>query len=90
VVPLRYNARSLIERRTTSLMTMMGVALVAMIFVILFGFIGGLRRTMLSAGNDNNWVIVARGAPDGSLCRSERQPHQTLQGISHCSEASSR
>jgi putative ABC transport system permease protein len=64
VVPLRYNARSLIERRTTSLMTMMGVALVAMIFVILFGFIGGLRRTMLSAGNDNNWVIVAPGAPD--------------------------
>jgi putative ABC transport system permease protein len=64
MVPLRYNARSLIERRTTSLMTVMGVALVAMIFVILFGFIGGLRDTLLSASNDNNWVVTARGAPD--------------------------
>jgi putative ABC transport system permease protein len=45
-------------------MTVMGVALVAMIFVILFGFIGGLRRTLLRSGSDNNWVILNRGAPN--------------------------
>jgi hypothetical protein len=50
VIPIRYNLRSLLERRTTTLMTVLGIALVAMIFVILFGFIGGIRRTMLNTG----------------------------------------
>ena len=38
--------------------------MVAMIFVILFGFIGGLKRTMLNAGDARNWVLLSRGAPD--------------------------
>ena len=45
-------------------MTVLGIVLVAMILIILFGFVGGLRRTLLSAGTDNNWVILSRGAPD--------------------------
>ena len=40
------------------------IALVAMILIILFGFVGGLRGTLLGAGSDNNWVIVSRGAPE--------------------------
>jgi hypothetical protein len=35
-----------------------------MIFVILFGFIGGLRRTMLSTGGAQNWIVLNRGALD--------------------------
>jgi len=46
----RYNLRSLLERRATSLMTVLGLGMVAMIFVIPFGFIGGRKRTMLDAG----------------------------------------
>ena len=43
MVPIRYNLRSVIERRATSLMTILGVALVAMIFIIVFGFSAGLN-----------------------------------------------
>jgi putative ABC transport system permease protein len=64
MVPIRYNLRSLRERRTTSLMTVLGLGMVAMIFVILFGFIGGLKSTMLNAGGERNWVLLSRGAPD--------------------------
>jgi putative ABC transport system permease protein len=64
MIPLRYNLRSLFERRTTSLMTVLGIALVAMIFVILFGFVGGLRRTMLNTGSAQDWIILNRGALD--------------------------
>ena len=42
MVPIRYNFRSVMERRATSLMTILGVALVSMIFVIVFGFSAGL------------------------------------------------
>jgi len=64
MVPVRYNLRSLLERRATSLMTMLGLGMVAMIFVILFGFIGGLKSTMLNAGAERNWVLLSKGAPN--------------------------
>ena len=64
MVPVRYNLRSLLERRATSLMTVLGLGMVAMIFVILFGFIGGLKSTMLNASADRNWVLLSKGAPN--------------------------
>ncbi|MGH7781779.1 MAG: ABC transporter permease [Candidatus Binataceae bacterium] len=62
MIPIRYNFRSLVERRATSLMTVLGVALVAMIFVIVFGFIAGLKQALSNAGQDSNWIVMARGA----------------------------
>lgn len=64
MIPIRYNLRSVLERRTTSLMTVMGVAMVSMIFVILFGFIGGLKQTILNAGGQENWIVLSRGVTD--------------------------
>jgi putative ABC transport system permease protein len=63
MIPLRYNFRSLLERRATTLMTVLGLGMVAMIFVILFGFIGGLKNTMLNASAGRNWVLLSKGAP---------------------------
>jgi putative ABC transport system permease protein len=76
MVPIRYNIRSLLERRATSVMTLSGVALVAMIFVIVFGFAAGLRQSLLNAGEDRNVIVLARGVT------SENQsfvPHQAIE-----------
>src|SRR5215472_5037805 len=64
MLPIRYNLRSLTQRRATSLMTILGVALVTMIFVILFGFINGLNRTLLNSSDQQNWIVLSRGAAD--------------------------
>lgn len=61
MVPIRYNLRSVMERRATSLMTILGVALVAMIFVLVFGFAAGLNQSLLNAGEDRNVIVMARG-----------------------------
>ena len=61
MIPIRYNLRSLMVRRTTSLMTAMGVALVVMILVILSGLIAGLRGTVMGAAERGNWIVLARG-----------------------------
>jgi hypothetical protein len=76
MIPLRYNLRSLLERRATSLMTVLGLGMVAMIFVILFGFIGGLKSTMMNAGAARNWMVMSKGAPNetGSYI-----PHDSLE-----------
>src|SRR5215475_3335998 len=73
MIPIRYNLRSLLERRATSLMTVLGLGMVAMIFVILFGFIGGLKSTMLNASAAQNWVLLSSGAPDETASFIPRQ-----------------
>lgn len=61
MIPVRYNLRSLLVRRTTSLMTALGVALVVMILFILLGFTSGLRRTLLQSDNGDAWIVLSRG-----------------------------
>lgn len=61
MIPVRYNIRSLMVRRTASIMTALGVALVVMILFILLGFIAGLQKTVLDAGNSGNWIVLSRG-----------------------------
>jgi putative ABC transport system permease protein len=76
MVPIRYNFRSVIERRATSLMTIMGVALVSMIFILVFGFAAGLIQSLRNAGEDRNVIVMARGVT------SENEsfvPHQSVE-----------
>jgi putative ABC transport system permease protein len=60
-IPITYNLRSLMVRRTTSIMTALGVALVVMIVVILLSFVSGLRASLELAGQPGNWIILSRG-----------------------------
>lgn len=48
-------------RRTTSLMTALGIALVVMVVVILLNFVGGLRQSLELAGEPGHWIILSRG-----------------------------
>ena len=61
MIPIRYNLRSLMVRRATSVMTAIVVALVVMILFILSGFVAGLRSTVLRTAVSENWIVVSRG-----------------------------
>jgi putative ABC transport system permease protein len=64
MIPLRYNLRSVSERYVTSSLTILGIALVAMIMVVLLGFVGGLRKTLLNTATSDSWIILSRGVSD--------------------------
>ena len=79
MVPIRYNVRSVIERRATSLMTILGVALVSMIFVIVFGFSAGLKQSLLNSGEDRNVIVSGqRGLSSGALKHIHFQTQEVL------------
>jgi len=48
-------------RRTTSLMTALGIALVVMVVVILLSFVSGLRQSLELVGEPGHWIILSRG-----------------------------
>jgi putative ABC transport system permease protein len=60
-IPITYNIRSLMVRRTTSLMTALGIALVVMVVVILLSFVSGLRQSLELAGEPGHWIVLSRG-----------------------------
>jgi putative ABC transport system permease protein len=60
-IPITYNLRSLMVRRTTSLMTALGIALVVMVVVILLSFVTGLRRSLELVGEPGHWIVLSRG-----------------------------
>ncbi len=61
VIPITYNLRSLTVRRTTSVTTALGIALVVMVVVILLGFVSGLRQSLKLAGEPGHWIVLSRG-----------------------------
>jgi putative ABC transport system permease protein len=61
IIPITYNLRSLMVRRTTSLTTALGIALVVMVVVILLGFVSGLRQSLELAGEPGHWIVLSRG-----------------------------
>ncbi|HYK65898.1 MAG TPA: ABC transporter permease [Patescibacteria group bacterium] len=60
-IPITYNLRSLMVRRTTSMMTALGIGLVVMVVVILLSFVSGLRRSFELVGEPGHWIILSRG-----------------------------
>lgn len=67
IVPLRYNVRSVVERLPTSLMTALGIGFVAMMFVLLFGFLDGLKQVLLNAEGNQRWIVISRGITSESV-----------------------
>jgi putative ABC transport system permease protein len=61
MIPLKYNLRSLMVRRTTSIMTASGIAFVVLIMVLLLSLVGGLRKSLEAAGERGNWIVLSRG-----------------------------
>jgi len=78
MIPLRYNLRSLTLRRTTSVMTALGVALVVMILVVLLGLVEGLKQTMVLAGMDGNWILLSRGVASEANSYVSREEYMTI------------
>lgn len=60
-VPLKYILRSSSSRRLTTVITMLGIALVVFVFSAVLMMANGVQKTLRSTGSDDN-ILVARKA----------------------------
>ena len=65
-VPFKYILRSLLTRRLTTGITVLGVALVVFVFAAVLMLANGVRQTLVATGSDEN-VLVARKAANGEI-----------------------
>jgi putative ABC transport system permease protein len=57
-IPLKYSLRSLMARRMTTALTVLGVALVVFIFAAVMMLTSGLKKTLVSSGMDENAIVI--------------------------------
>jgi ABC-type antimicrobial peptide transport system permease subunit len=61
-IPLKYIVRSSISRRLTTIITMLGIALVVFVFSAVLMMAHGVQKTLRSTGSDENMIVVRKAA----------------------------
>src|SRR3984893_15750100 len=59
---LNYNLRSILARKATAAMTLMGIAMVVAVFVMTLAIAQGFRATLVSSGSPQNAIVLRKGA----------------------------
>src|SRR6202035_4485468 len=61
-IPLAYNLRNLAVRKTTTLMTALGIALTVSVLVAVLALVNGLQSAFKASGNPLNILVMRKGA----------------------------
>ena len=61
-IPLKYVLRSSTSRRLTTVITMLGIALVVFVFTAVLMMANGVQKTLRSTGSDDNLIVVRKAA----------------------------
>jgi hypothetical protein len=85
-IPLKYNFRSLLVRRVSTLMTGGGIALVVAVFVVVMAMVAGLASSITEAGSPDNLIVLRKGATTETYSNITLDQFDTLKflpGIKH-------
>ncbi|MGH9407548.1 MAG: ABC transporter permease [Terriglobia bacterium] len=77
-IPLKYNIRNLIVRRTTTLLTALSITLTVLVFVILMALAGGLESALTATGNPLNVLILREGSQSEAVSFVSHENYQII------------
>lgn len=60
-IPIAYNLRNLVVRRTTTVMTALGIALTVAVLLAVLALVAGLRTAFASSGNPLQILVLRKG-----------------------------
>ena len=61
-IPVAYNLRNLVVRKTTTIMTALGIALTVAVLLAVLALVNGLRTTLASSGDPLQIVVLRKGS----------------------------
>ena len=75
-IPLEYNARSLLQRPVSTLLTALGIALVVAVFIGMLALANGFRAALIKTGSTQNVMVLRRGADSELSSGIDRQSRE--------------
>ncbi len=88
-IPLAYNLRNLMVRKTTTLMTALGIALTVAVLLAVLALVNGLSTAFASSGNPLQVLVMRKGSTaelNSGLTREVFQTLKSLPGIARQGE----
>jgi len=83
MIPIVYNARSMMQRPVSSSFTAVGIALVVAVFIAMLALGQGLRAALATTGSDRNVVVVRKGADSELTSGISRETARQLASSPH-------
>ena len=83
-IPLAYNLRNLTVRKTTTLMTALGIALTVSVLVAVLALVNGLQSAFAASGNPLNILVMRKGSNgelNGGMTRDAFESLKAKPGI---------
>ena len=83
-IPISYNIRNLIRRRTTTIMTALGIALTVAVMLSVSAMVEGLRTSLSATGHPLHILVTRKGATAELNSQMTQEQFQTIkakQGI---------
>ena len=77
-IPLSYNLRNLVVRKTTTLMTALGIALTVAVLLAILALVNGLRVTLSTSGDPLHVIALRKGATSEVVSLFTRSQFQDL------------
>jgi putative ABC transport system permease protein len=77
-IPLAYNLRNLVVRKTTTLMTALGIALTVAVLLSILALVNGLRTTLDSSGDPLQIIVLRKGSESEIVSNFTRTQFQDL------------
>jgi len=81
VIPFKYNLRSLLVRRVSTVMTTLSIALVVAVFMSIMALAGGLETALVSTGDPLNVLVRRRGSDSEMSSYFSREVLQDLRFV---------
>ena len=88
-IPLAYNLRNLAVRKTTTLMTALGIALTVSVLLAVLALVNGLRTAFHTTANPLNVLVMRKGATaelSGGMQRSVFEDLKSKPGIARAAD----
>lgn len=80
-IPLSYNFRNLIVRKTTTLMTAAGIALTVAVLLAVLGLVSGLRHAFAATSNPLHVLVLRKGGNAELTSLVTRESYQVIKSF---------
>uniref|UniRef100_Q028B2 ABC3 transporter permease protein domain-containing protein n=1 Tax=Solibacter usitatus (strain Ellin6076) TaxID=234267 RepID=Q028B2_SOLUE len=77
-IPVAYNLRNLVVRKTTTIMTALGIALTVAVLLAVLALVDGLRTTLASSGDPLQIIVMRKGSESEIVSNFTRTQFQDL------------
>jgi putative ABC transport system permease protein len=77
-IPLAYNLRNLVVRKTTTVMTALGLALTVAVLLAILALVRGLQTSLKSTGDPLNVLVMRKGSNSELVSNFSREGYQNV------------